>query len=78
MTEQIALIHHLGYNLYPPVPYMQAAAEAAIEYHRTGVTPAGCPKGYVPAPPELVGGRTDGFIPAREVIENCHLEDFLT
>lgn len=78
LRERAALHHHLGYNQYPPVLFMYDASVSAIHYARTGETvDEGAPEGYVKAPPEICGGRTDGYVPADEVIENCHLEFFL-
>lgn len=75
---QAALHWHLNGNCYPPVGFMFDAAKSAIHYARTGETvDEGAPEGYVKAPPEICGGRTDGFVPADEVIENCRLECFL-
>lgn len=66
-----ALNWHLNANHYPPVGFMFAAAEAAIEagkdedWEREVAMPSG------------VSYRGADVAPASAIIENLHLEDFL-
>ena len=70
----VALTNHLQHNVYPPMPEWLGVAKAAIE-----AADEGDPERWIDSEGlvRMPSGQP-AHIPAWQVIENLHLEDFVT